>query len=163
EGMELEGAAFACGGKIGRQWRLEAPGRDALDLLERWWASERSAQHAGIARRGGGRIETADHGFERSDFAPRGATMSDERRRHERLADIGAGTGDEDRGHVGACSRVWAPSGRSRHTTRARRSISASGWPAVKVNRSRAVPTGTVGGRIATTRKPSFSSCRAAA
>ena len=36
----------------------------------------------------------------------------------------------------------------------ARRSRSSSWWAAVKVKRSRAVPSGTVGGRMAATRKP---------
>ena len=48
-------------------------------------------------------------------------------------------------------------------TISASRSISASGCSAVKAKRSRAVPGGTVGGRIATTRKPSASSISDAA
>ena len=46
------------------------------------------------------------------------------------------------------------------HTSAASRSISPSGWAAVKVKRSRAVPAGTVGGRMAVTRMPSASNNR---
>ena len=31
--VEVDAAAFARGGEIGRQWRAEAPGRDGLDLV----------------------------------------------------------------------------------------------------------------------------------
>ena len=76
--------------------------------------------------------------------------MADQGRRHKSLADVGASCGDEDGAHV-------ASSITRLRTMPASRSISASGWAAVKAKRKRAVLSGTVGGRIGTTRKPSSS------
>ena len=63
------------------------------------------------------------------------------------LTDVGAGRGNEDRAHAWTRTRLRMIS--------ASRAISASGCAALNVSRNRAVPSGTVGGRIATTRKPS--------
>ena len=103
--------------------------------------------------RGRRRIEAADHRLEGIDGPAGVAQMPDQRGGDKGLADIGAGAGDEDGGHRSALQDAVA------HEA-ARRSISASGWPAVNVKRSRAVPAGTVGGRIAITRKPSASRSR---
>src|ERR1700732_2914277 len=81
----------------------------------------------------------------------------DEARAHKSLANFGPGAGYEDCGHLGVSWRAGANATRAR-TPSARRAISSSGCRAVKAKRSRAVPTGTVGGRIAVTRKPSSAS-----
>ena len=88
-----------------------------------------------------------------STARPAAAEVPDQAGGDEGLADVGAGRGDEERGHALRCRR----GARMRvRTMSASRSISASGCCAVKVRRRRAVPAGTVGGRMATTRKPSL-------
>src|SRR6185437_7117497 len=100
------------------------------------------------------RVEAADHRLDRLDDAAHLAEMTDKRSRNVSFAHIRAGGGDEDCGHGHLVTR--------RRTLSASRSISASGCWAVNAKRSRAVPGGTVGGRMPTTRKPSSSRDRAA-
>ena len=45
--VEVDAAAFARGGDVGRQRRAEAPGRDALDLVGRHRPAERASSTAG--------------------------------------------------------------------------------------------------------------------
>ena len=47
QAVEVDAAAFARGGKIGRQRGAEAPGRDALDFACRNRPAERRQQHGG--------------------------------------------------------------------------------------------------------------------
>src|SRR5262249_58460236 len=89
------------------------------------------------------------------DGAPARPQLVDDAAGDKGLADIGAGGGDEDGSHAALATRV--------RTRSASRAMSPSSWRAVKAKRSRAVPSGTVGGRIGTTRKPSASRRRAAA
>src|SRR5438445_8613817 len=51
ERLEVDAAALAGSRQIWRHWCGEAPGRDALDLLECRRPAERGKQHTGIARR----------------------------------------------------------------------------------------------------------------
>ena len=142
--IEIDGAVLAPRRHVGRQRRGETPGRDAFDFGWRDRAAERGEEHARIARRSGSGIEAGHHGLQRLDAPAGGAPMPDQARGHKGLADVGAGRGDEDRAH--GCGRMRV------RTMSARRAISASGWAALKDSRSRAVPSGTVGGRIATAR-----------
>ena len=129
--------------------RRSARARCARSRLSVDRLAERGEQHARIARRGGGRIEAGDDRLERVDRAGRRARpVPDQAGGDEGLADVGAGRGDEDRAHA---LRQDARAHDARRGGRSR----ASGCAALKVSRSRAVPSGTVGGRIATTRKPS--------
>ena len=65
------------------------------------------------------------------------------------LADAGVGAADEQRGHAQALSAVSAACSSASAATSPR--TSASAWAALRVMRRRAVPAGTVGGRIALT------------
>src|SRR6202030_719288 len=144
------------GRQIRRDRIAEPPRRGPLDFVRRDRQTKRLEQNAGIAVRGLRRIESADDRLDGIDRVSELTQMADQRRGHIGLADVGAGRGDEDGAHE------WRPITRVR-TIPARRSISASGCCAVKAKRSRAVPAGTVGGRMATTRKPPASSISEAA
>src|SRR5579862_504412 len=101
-------------------------------------------------------IEAADHGFERFDLAATAAQTGNKTGSDESLADFGSGRSDENGGQ-GERHPQTRESKRS-VTTWAKRSISRSAWSAEKAKRNRADPSGTLGGRMATTRKPSSSS-----
>ena len=156
--VEVDAAAFARGGEIGRQRRAEAPGRDALDFVGRDRPPERGEQHRRIAGLDHGGIVAAHHRLERvRPLWPALAQIADQPGGDEGLADIGAGRGDEIGGHDSVPPRSC------RARVAASRAIWSSGCCAVKVRRRRAVPAGTVGGRMAAARKPSSASRREAA
>ena len=143
--IEIDGAALAPRRHVGRQRRGKTPGRDAVDLGGRDRPAQRREQHAWIARRGRGRDRNrSPPASARRPARPGGAPMPDQAGGDEGLADVGAGRGDEDRAHALRRMRV--------RTISASRAISASGCAALNDSRSRAVPSGTVGGRIATAR-----------
>ena len=111
-------------------------------------AAERGKQDAWIARAGFGRVEPADHRLERCDRSAGRAKMPDQAGSHERLADFGAGRRNEYGGHGTArqdpaCARAQRAAPPPRPDARA-----------LKVRRRRAVPAGTVGGRIGDHEKP---------
>ena len=97
------------------------------------------------------------HRLSCGDSDPATAQQPERDRREPRLADAGAGTGDDDepsgsRTHVGA----------TRSSARANASIWSSVCAADSATRRREVPGGTVGGRMAGTSMPSSSSDAAA-
>src|SRR5262245_4187068 len=147
--VEVDTAAFARGSNIRRQRRAKTPRRDPIHLFGSYRSSERTQQDSRIAGIGHRSIIAAHDRLERVDWLVGLAQIADERGSHEGLADVGAGRGDE----VGSHSYANSFS----RTISASRAISSSGCCAVNVRRRRAVPAGTVGGRIATTRKPSRS------
>src|SRR6516165_2201995 len=125
--------------------------------------AERLQQDGWIARRPVCLVETGDDRFDGVDETPDHAQVADQRCGDEGLADIGAGCGNENAAHwAGIAAAVGCARMRMR-TISARRSISSSGCWAVNVRRSRAVPGGTVGGRMAVTRNPASSSSAEAA
>ena len=93
--LEVDAAAFARGGEIGRQRRAEAPGRDALDFVGRDLPPERGEQHRRVAGLHDRRIVAAHHRLERMHRLPRLAQIADQPGGDEGLADVGAGRGDE--------------------------------------------------------------------
>ena len=157
--VEIDAAVLARGGEIGRQRRAETPGRDARRFRRRRLAGRaRAAAPPGSLVSDHRGIEAAHHRLERCDRPGRPRAGADQPGGDEGLADIGAGRGDEDR-RPRSSTRPRCAS----RTMPASRSIASSGCCAVNVSRSRAVPAGTVGGRMATARKPSSSSRREAA
>src|SRR6516165_6154695 len=93
------------------------------------------------------RIEPADDRLDRVHDLAHLTQVPDQRGGDKGFPDIGSGRGDEDRGQ-GQCLSTCV------RTSCASRAMSPSSCCAVKAKRKRAVPAGTVGGRIATTRKP---------
>ena len=91
-------------------------------------------------------------GLSASTGSPAVRPMAQQTGGDECLADVGAGRSNEERAH--------RPGNMRSRNTAARREMSSPLCSAENVSRSRAVPSGTVGGRIATTRKPSFSNNR---
>ncbi len=136
---------------VGRERRREsATARCARSPPASTGAPERREQHAGIAARRVGRVEAADHRLD----APRPRGPASRRCRIRPAV-----TKVLPMSVPVAVTKIAVTAQRTRmrlRTMSARRSISASGCCAVKVKRSRAVPAGTVGGRMATTRKPSL-------
>src|SRR5579883_747114 len=153
DGVEIDALSFGRRRHVRRERGAIPEGRNAVEIGLRYRLAERSQQGARIAGLRLRRIEAAGQRLERRDGAAAAAEFGNEPAGDEGLADVGAGTGDENRAHASTRSRIKAAS----------RSMSASAWPAVKANRNRAVPSGTVGGRMATARKPSSSSRRDAA
>src|SRR5262249_6468822 len=154
-------AAFATSRHLGRKRRFEPPWRDALDLFESRRTAERCEQRGRIAVLPCIRVEAGDKGLYGVDRAGgRGAQAADQTGGYESFSNVGARRCDKDGTH---CAGIATRSDRARMrvcTTSARRAISSLGCCAVNVRRRRAVPGGTVGGRMAVTRKP-FSSRRA--
>ena len=109
-------------------------------------------------------VEAADRRLEHRHTAA-GRRRPRKRRRHHRLADLGAGPGDEEAGHWARGLR-GAPERRRPHRpprpepaaarpiTRAAARSSSARWLAITVSRSLEVPSGTVGGRIACANTP---------
>src|SRR5262249_13901355 len=152
--LKDDSATLALARHVGRERRLEPPGRDALDLLQCDGAPKRREQYRRIALVPRAGIEPAGNRLDGGDRTTGAADMPDQACGEEGLADIGSGRGDEDGGHC-----VWAPLAGAGARPRVRmpsasRSPSSSGCCGVRVSRGRAVPAGTVGGLMATTRKP---------
>ena len=96
-------------------------------------------------------IEARGDGLQRPHAAAHGRELVDEPQRHERLADARARRRDEDRRHARSSGRTAAASA----------ATCSAVCAAENVTRSRDVPGGTVGGRIAATRKPAVAQRRA--
>ena len=148
--VEGECPSFARGGEVGRQRSAEAPWRNAGDFVRRHRTPQRLQENRRIAGRGDGKVIATHNGLERIDRSTRFAQARDQAGGDEGLADVSARGGDKISGHrfrTITLSRTMVAS----------RSIASSGCCAVNAKRRRDVPAGTVGGRIATARKPSFS------
>ena len=117
-----------------------------------------SKQGGRIAAVPGAGVKSADDRLDRRDRAAGCLHVPDQPRGDEGLAYVGPGRGDEERCHCTGVAQVVAALRTCERTSSASRSISSSGCCAVKVRRRRAVPAGTVGGLMATTRKPSSAS-----
>src|SRR5690606_40363051 len=116
---------------------------------------ERIEKASRIAFRGTLRIEARDNRLQRMNGATPASQRAHELRGDESLADLRARRRDEERRHAGC-----APSSRgtSAVTASATAATSSGECAAENANLRRAVPSGTVGGRIAVTRKPWASS-----
>src|SRR5690606_33997939 len=141
--------------------RREPPRRDGFDRVMRQRLPERIEKASRIAFRRAVRIEARDNRLQRMNGATPASQRAHELDGDESLADLRARRRDEERAHVrfGASSR----DGISAATAFATAATSSGEWAAENAKRSRAVPSGTVGGRIAVTRKPWASSAALAA
>src|SRR4051812_42764078 len=137
---------------------LEPPRRNMLDLRQFGRAPQRHKQGGRITAVPGAGVKSADDRLDRRDRAAGCLHVPDQPRGDEGLAYVGPGRGDEERCHCTGVAQVVAALRTCERTSSASRSISSSGCCAVKVRRRRAVPAGTVGGLMATTRKPSSAS-----
>ena len=97
--FEVDAASFTRGGKIGRQWRAETPGRDLIHFVGGYRPAECTQQHGGIAGIDHRGVVTAHHRLERVTGWLDFTQVPNERGGHEGLADIGTGRGDEISGH----------------------------------------------------------------
>ena len=110
-------------------------------------------QRHGVATVAARAVETGCHRFECLHAIPGCSELGNELDRHERLADIRSRRRDEDRRHATSSGRTAAASA----------ATCSAVCAAENVTRSREVPGGTVGGRIAATRKPALRSAVLAA
>src|SRR5690606_9835686 len=140
-----------------REGCAKPPGRYISDVFSVERKPERLEQRRRIAFAGIVLIEAAHDRLQGLHLAAFRAQLARKQRRHIGFAYAGARRCDKNRAHSAALRCRIRP-----RTICARRSISSSLCCAVNVKRSRAVPGGTVGGRMPVTRKPSSSSRREA-
>lgn len=134
---------FARRGHVGRQRGSKSPGTYSVELGGIVGRPERVPQKASITGCRVVCVEARDDWLERENTCPARANLSNRKTGQQCFAHPCPGAGDEYRAHVFASTASIAA---------ASPVTSPKSCDAENAQRNRAVPAGTVGGRIATTR-----------